>query len=152
NKAIPQRIAQSLLRGGQGRTVASTWARWNRELFADMFGLLLGGPSFVTSLMDVVGRSPRATLHYVPGKPHPTPYLRAFVSIELLKRMGFRTEAESLRRMWTRLYPNSRAGTIPEPLLDTFPDAHKMVVDAVCYQPISELGDKSLAEVLPFDS
>src|SRR4051812_43640918 len=49
---VPRRIGEVLTRAGLGRGVAATWVRWNRETFADLSGLLLGGPAVVTSLMD----------------------------------------------------------------------------------------------------
>jgi hypothetical protein len=150
-KIIPRNIARRLLRAGCGRFVASVWTRWNRELFADLSGLLLGGPATVGSLMDIVGRSPATTLTYIPRAVHPTPYLRPFLSIELLRRMGFPAQAEQYRRLWTRLYPNPRAGNIPGPMLDTFPEANALVVDTVCFQPYAELGNKSLAQVIRFE-
>jgi hypothetical protein len=149
-RAVPTRIGTRLREAGLGETVASTWARWNRELFADVCGLLLGGPAVVGSLLDVLGRSPRTVLTYAPGAPHPTPYLRAFISFELLRRMGFEAEAGAYRRLWQRLYPDGRAGTIPAPLLDTFTEANAIVVDAVCFRPFPSLGGKSLREVLPY--
>jgi hypothetical protein len=149
-RVVAARINARLRDAGLGATVASTWTRWNRELFADVCGLLLGGPAVVGSLFDVIGRSPRTVLTYSPGTPHPTPYLRAFISIELLRRMGFEAEAESYRRLWMRLYPDSRAGNIPRPLLDSFPEANAIVVDAVCFRPFPSLGGKSLREVLPY--
>lgn len=130
--------------------MASVWRRWNRELFADLSGLLLGGPAVVDSLMDVVGRSATATLNYSLRGPHPTPYLRTLLSVELLRRMGFPHEAEQYCRTWTRLYPNPRAGSIPQPLLDSFERAKALVVDTVCYQPYETLGNKSLSQVIPF--
>ncbi|HEX9372144.1 MAG TPA: hypothetical protein VF897_14105, partial [Roseiflexaceae bacterium] len=85
-----------------------------------------------------------------PTGPHPTPYLRAFLSVELLRRMGFPDEAEQYRRMWMRMYPNPRMGTIPKALLTTMQDAIPLIVDAVCFQPYPSLGDKRLAEVIRF--
>jgi hypothetical protein len=149
-RAVPVRMGRQLLDAGLPRPVAAVWVRWNRELFADVSGLLLGGPAVVGSLLDVIGRSPRTVLAYDPRGPHPTPYLRAFISVELLRRMGFPNEAEQYRRLWTRLYPDPRAGTIPTRLLGTFSRANATVIDAVCYQPFDALGGKSLAEVLPF--
>jgi hypothetical protein len=150
SRVIPRNIARSILRAGYGRFVASVWTRWNRELFADVSGLLLGGPAIVASLMDVVGRSPATALTYSSRGPHPTPYLRSFISIELLRRMGFPDEAEEYRRMWNRLYPNPRAGNLPRALLESFPEVNRLVVDTVCFQPYQELGNKSLAQVIPF--
>jgi hypothetical protein len=150
SKAVPLNIARRLLKAGMGRFVASIWTRWNRETFADLSGLLLGGPSIVGSLMDVVGRGPEATMTYTTTGPHPTPYLRTFISTELLRRMGFVEESEEYRRAWSRIYPNPRAGNIPRALLDSFPKAHKIVVDAICFHPYAELGNKCLAQVIRF--
>ena len=149
-RVVPARINGRLREAGFGGQVAATWTRWNRELFADVCGLLLGGPAVVGSLFDVIGRSPRSVLSFDPSGPHPTPYLRAFISTELLRRMGFEEEAAAYRRLWTRLYPSGRAGSIPRQLLETFPEANAIVVDAVCYRPFAALGGKRLSEVLPF--
>jgi len=150
-EAVPRRITRRLMQAGAGAEVARVWARWNREMFADMCGLLYGGPGVIPSLMDVIGRGARTVVAYDPNGPHPTPYLRAFISIELLRRMGFAEEAAEYRRAWMRLYPNPRAGSIPARLLDTFEEANAAVIDAVCYQPFKELGDKTLAQVLRFE-
>ena len=148
---IPRHIQQRLLRAGCGRFVAAVWQRWNRELFADLSGLLLGGPATIGSLMDIAGRSPETTQTFMPRAVHPTPYLRPFLSIELLRRLGFTAEAEQYRRLWTRLYPHPRTGNIPGVLLDTFPEAVTLVVDTVCFQPYATLGNKSLAQVIRFE-
>jgi hypothetical protein len=150
SKDVPRNIALRLLQAGLGKFVASVWAGWNREMFADMSALLLGGPGVVGSLMDVVGRGPNAVFSFNPSGPHPTPYLRTLISVELLRRMGFPDEAEQYRRAWTRVYPNPRTGTIPEAILETFPEACELAVDAMCYRPYASLGNKSLAQVIPF--
>ena len=151
SRDIPKRVASRLLRAGLGRSVAFAWTRWNREMFADMCALLLGGPEVVGSLMDVVGRTPEAVLQYSPRVPHPTPYLRTLISVELLRRMGFAAHAEHYRRAWTRIYPNPRAGNIPRAIVDTFPRACSLAVDAMCFQPYRALGNRSLAQVIRFE-
>jgi hypothetical protein len=149
-RAVPRAIALRLLRAGHSRRIAANWARWNRELFADVSGLLLGGPAVVGSLMDVIGRSPAMVTSYAPGRPHPTPYLRTLISTELLRRMGFADEARRYQQAWLRMYPDPRIGTIPPALLESWPEVIPLVVDAVCYQPFPSLGNRSLAEVLRF--
>jgi hypothetical protein len=150
SRDIPRRIAKTLLDAGLPRAVASTWTRWNREMFADMSALLLGGPLMLASLMDVVGRAPAVVFAYGRRVPHPTPYLRTLISAELLKRMGFKEEAEAYRRAWTRIYPNPQAGSIPSAILRTFPNACRLAVEAMCLQPYPSLGNKSLAQVIRF--
>jgi hypothetical protein len=97
-----------------------------------------------------VGRSPDVTYHFNPKGVHPTPYLRVLISVELLRRMGFHAEAERYARAWTTLYPGPKKGTLPKEILLTAPKAISLVVDAVCYQPFAEIGNKSLAEVYRF--
>lgn len=150
SRAVPLAIARTLLRAGVGREVARLWVRWNRETWADLCGLLLGGPCIVASLMDVVGRSPQITYHFDPNGVHPTPYLRVLISVELLRRMGFQAEAEKYARAWTAIYPGPPKGTFPREILRTAPKAIPLVVDALCYQPFAEIGNKSLAEVYRF--
>jgi hypothetical protein len=149
-RAVPRNIARRLLRAGAGRFVASVWTRWNRELFADLSGLLLGGPAVVGSLMDVVGRAPESVFSYLPSGAHPTPYIRVFLSIELLKRMGFPDHATEYRRTWMRIYPNPRLGNIPAPLLKNLPEVIARIVDTVCYKPFEELGNRCYADVIRF--
>jgi hypothetical protein len=150
SRAVPLAIARTLLRAGLGREVARVWTRWNRETFADLSGLLLGGPCIVASLMDVVGRSPQITYHFDRNGVHPTPYLRVLISVELLRRMGFQAEAEKYARAWTTIYPGPRKGTFPKEILLTAPRAIALVVDALCYRPFAEIGNKTLAEVYRF--
>jgi len=150
SRALPLAIGRRLLRAGLGMDVAKVWVRWNRETFADLSALLLGGPAVVASLMDVVGRAPQITLFFSPDARHPTPYLRVLISVELLRRMGFREEAEKFGHAWRTLYPNPQNGNFPPKLLRTASKAIALVVDAVCYQPFKDLGDKSLAQVCRF--
>jgi hypothetical protein len=150
SRGIPKGVALRLLRAGLGRFVAMVWARWNREMFADMCALLLGGPEVLGSLMDVVGRTPEIVFNYSPRIPHPTPYLRTLISVELLRRMGFVDEAEKYRHAWTRIYPDPRAGNIPDEILDTFASACPLAVDQMCFKPYPSLGNRSLAQVIPF--
>jgi len=150
SKPVPRRIASTLLRAGLPKSVAAVWTRWNREMFSDMCAVLLGGPQAVGSLMDVVGRSPEATFGYNPRGPHPTPYVRTLISCEMMRRMGFKKEAEDYARAWMRVYPNPHYGTIPRDVIQTFAKACPLAVDAMCYRPFASLGDKSLAQVMPF--
>jgi hypothetical protein len=151
SRDVPRSVALRLLKAGMSRRVASTWTRWNREMFADMSGLLLGGPAFVGSLMDVVGRAPHTVVAFSPRGPHPTPYLRPHISFELLRRIGFPEEAEQYRKVWMRTYPSAAEGSIPREILETFPEANKLVVDTVCFRPFPTLGNKSLAQVIRFE-
>jgi len=147
---VPRAVALRLLRGGVDRSVAMIWTRWNREMFADMSALLLGGPQVVGSLMDVIGRGPNTVLTFNARGVHPTPYFRMLINLELLCRMGFPNEAEQYRKAWMRIYPDPGAGNIPRAMLSSFRKTCALAVDAMCFQPYRTLGNKSLAQMLPF--
>jgi hypothetical protein len=150
SRDIPRNIARALLREGIAKNVAGIWTRWNREMFADMSALLLGGPEIVASLMDVVGRAPDTVFAYRERGPHPTPYLRTLISVELLRRMGFTEEARRYRRAWLKLYPRPAASMMPKGLLETFATACPIAVDTMCFRPYRSLGNKAFAHVIRF--
>jgi hypothetical protein len=147
---VPKKVGLALLRAGASQQVARTWVRWNREMFSDMSGTLLSGPSFAASSMDILARGPETTTYYSARGPHPTPYLRMLINAELLRRMGFETESKQYRRAWMRIYPNPSSGNLPTALLKTFNEACPVAVDAMCYQSYKSLGNRSLARVLNF--
>ncbi len=150
-KAVPLSILRTLRKRGLPEGVARVWMRWNREIFGDMCGLLLGGEAFVASLMDVIGRAPDQALGYAPHGVHPTPYLRTFLSTELLRRIGFPDAAASYDRAWRTLYPSVAGSTIPAPVLRTWEQAVPAVVDAVCETKFPSLGGRTLRQVIPFE-
>jgi hypothetical protein len=148
---MPVRIYQRLTaEGGISPSVAQVWARWHKEMMADMFALLLGGPAAVESLMDVVGRAPDGTVKFNPLGVHPTSYLRVLINLVLLRRMGFEKVAADLRRVWLRLYPNLTPADIPRPIMETFSKASELAVDTMAFQPYKQFANKSLSQVLKF--
>jgi hypothetical protein len=150
-QAVPASIARRLRAAGVPDPVVAVWVRWNREIFGDMVGCMLGGEAFVASLMDVIGRSQAQTFGYSPRGVHPTPYLRTFLSCELLQRMGFSERAAEFRRAWSQLYPSPRQSGLPPKLLGTADRAIPAVVEAVCYTPFTGLGGKALRNVIFFE-
>jgi hypothetical protein len=150
SRDVPKKVGLTLLRAGVSRQVAQTWVRWNREMFADMSGMMLGGPCFAGSLMDILAREPETVSHFSPRGPHPTPYLRMLINTELLRRMGFESEGRQYRKAWKQIYPAPHTGSIPPALLKSFEEVCPIAVDAMCFQPYRSMGNRSLAKVLNF--
>jgi hypothetical protein len=148
--AIPKVVYQRLRQAGVPAEVARVWMRWHKEIFADLLGVLLIGPAFIGSLMDVVGKSPELVAAFSPKGVHPTPYLRVLIDLELLQRMRFAEEARAFRRAWLALYPPSRAQGMPEALRRSFVPACRLVVEIMCFTAWPQLGNKALAEVVAF--
>ncbi len=149
DRSVPLTLARTLL-PRCGSAAAAVWTRWNRETFADLSGLLLGGPCVVASLMDVVGRDPRIVYHYDPRGVHPVPWLRVLLSCHLLERMGFPGEAAAFRGAWLRIYPRPPSGSMPMALANGAERTLAAVVDTLCYQPFAALGGKRLSEMFRF--
>jgi hypothetical protein len=149
-RAVPVEIRRRLLASGMPASVAATWSRWNRETFADMCGVLYGGPAIVASLMDVIGRGPLSTTAFAANRPHPTPVLRTYLSTDLLRRLGFGDDARIYEAIWRHTYP-SFGPSIPVAMRETFALAHRLVVDAICFTPYPSLGNRTLAQVLRFE-
>jgi hypothetical protein len=72
------------------------------------------------------------------------------LSVELLRRMGFHAEASRYERAWKAVYPPPSSNLFPSEMLRTAGKAIPLVVDALCYRPFPEIGNKSLAEVYRF--
>jgi hypothetical protein len=147
---MPGLIHRRLTGDGLPEEVAQTWARWHKEMTADLFALLLGGPAAVESLMDVVGRSRRATVSFDPAGVHPVPYLRVPISLELLRRIGLPQMANDLDQVWRRLYPKVTGAELPMPLLRSFGRACGLAVDTVALTPHPQLAGRRLVDILPF--
>jgi hypothetical protein len=150
HRDVPRKVGSRLLRAGASRQVARTWVRWNREMFADMSGMMLGGPSFAGSLMDILAREPETVSHFRDNGVHPTPLFRMLINTELLRRMGFESDAAKYKKAWLRIYPKPATDSIPKAIVRSFNDACPLAVDAMCFQPYRSLGNRSLAQVLNF--
>jgi hypothetical protein len=79
------------------------------------------------------------------------PYLRAKLSIELLRRMGFARHADAYATTWRKLYPGAELVDAPAALLGTAARAIPLVVDAMCYTSFPSLGHRPLAGVMRFE-
>jgi hypothetical protein len=136
--------------GGLASDVAAIWARWHKEVAADLFALVLGGPAAVESLMDVVGRSRPATVRFVPTGVHPTPVLRVPINLVLMRRLGFDQMAAELRTAWQRLYPSITAADVPATLMSSFDAAAELTVDTIAFTPHQQLAGKALTQLVEF--
>lgn len=81
------------------------WARWNAEIFADLYGCLMMGPPFVSAMMDLLSIAPRSVQNEIrkSGK-YPTRALRVELMIEALSQLGHAAPASRLRSEWQDTY------------------------------------------------
>jgi hypothetical protein len=127
------------------------WTRWHKEIFADLIGILFGGPAAARSMKDFLAYPASRVLTFRPLGVHPTPYLRVFIQAEMLRRMGFPEDARRMRATWTRLYSRHLPrGRVPASLVATAPRIIPHVVDEVAYQTRRGLAQRALVDVVPF--
>jgi hypothetical protein len=148
---IPRELFARLTgEGGLPESVATVWARWHKEVMADMLALVFGGPGAVESLMDVVGRSRDNTVRFSPLAVHPTPYLRTFINTLLLRRLGLGKLADEIDAAWRALYPQVSDAEIPRAIRSSFRRAAELVIDTMIFKPYAQLANKSVAQIIAF--
>jgi len=147
---VPRLIDRRLAAAGVDPAVRRIWVRWTKETFADLIGVLLIGPAFAESTMDVVGKGAKATGAFNPRGVHPTPYLRVRISTHLLRMMGFERDARRIDDTWARLYPPLVGEAIPPLFMRNFDRTVPIVVDAIARTAYPQLGGKTLMQVVSF--
>ena len=117
-RAVPLRDrAAGCARRASREPVATVWVRWNREIFGDMIGCMLGGEAFVASLMDVIGRAPDAGAGVLPARraPHAVPAHRPCPA-SCCAGWGSRTAPPTYAPGLAQLYPSAAdSGDAAEP-------------------------------------
>lgn len=146
----PRLIRSALAQKGKSAATQDIWAKWHKEIYADLIGVLLIGPYYVESLLDVVGKSPRRVAKFRTGSVHPTSYVRPFISTQLLRRIGFAKRADSYDAGWRRIYAPTITRQLPRALWADFPTVAATVVDVLCFRKMNAYGGKSLSQVVRF--
>jgi hypothetical protein len=121
---------------------ANLWKQWAPEIFADMCGALIAGPSFIASLQETLA-FPRETMQDIDIQDvHPPHSLRLFIGTALLRTIGFINEAERLEQKQISIY-----GTAPgfEPFRAVLPG----VVAPLTTLPLACLNGRAMADVIP---
>jgi hypothetical protein len=143
-------VVRRLSDSGFPPSVISTFGRWHKEIFADLAALLLGGPAAALGLAEFLAHPSDKVMTYRPGGPHPTGYVRVLMLAEMLRRMGFRKDGDTLSQIWRTLYNPNRGARMPAWLLKAIPGVVPAVVDEIAFQPRRNLAEKALASVIRF--
>lgn len=124
------------------------WFAWLPEIFADLYGVLAAGPAYVSALIDLLATDPTevaAEPAAAPWLPHPPAALRVAITTAALHRVGFRTEAASLRASWAQAYPSS-----PADAAAPFADDVELVVATLAQGRYPQFGARALEQVVRF--
>jgi hypothetical protein len=130
--------------------VAATFGLWQKEIFADLVAILLGGPASVWGMMDFLAHPFPQVMTFRPGGAHPSGYFRVPLQAEMLRRMGFTAEASKVTSVWRKLYDPRLGHRLPSGLLKTAGQILPQVVDEIAFQPKRGLAQRALADVVRF--
>lgn len=145
-----QAVVRRILRASGDPIITRIYGRWHKEIFADLAAILLGGPAAAWGMAIFLAHPAPRTMTYRAGGAHPTAYLRIFLLVEMLRRIGFGKEAERLRQVWDQLYNPVRPHRLPPRLLTTSSQLIPQVVDEIAFQTRRNLAHRPLAEIIPF--
>lgn len=129
--------------------LAMIYGRWHKEIFADLAAMLLGGPAVAWGMALFLAHPAPRALTYRAGA-HPTGFLRVLLLVEMLRRMGFTTDATRLDRVWRTLYNPRRFHRLPERLLRSTDKLMPHIVDEIAYQTRRNLAHRALADIIRF--
>ncbi|WP_287128676.1 hypothetical protein [Candidatus Cyanaurora vandensis] len=131
--------------------ITSIYGRWHKEIFADLAAVLLGGPAAAFGMATFLAHPAPRTLTFRPGGAHPTAYLRIFILVEMLRRLGFGRQGERLGQIWRDLYDPTRFNRLPARLLSSADRVIPQVVDEIAFQTRRNLSQQALVDILAFD-
>jgi hypothetical protein len=140
-------LLERALSGAQ-RRVAATWASWASEVAADAFAFAHTGYASVVALHDVIAGEESSVLRFVPGDPHPIPYLRLLFGVEASRAFYGDGPWNELWKGWARSYDPRNARGIARMLVGESVPAMHAIVEITFREPMRALGGRSLAEVI----
>lgn len=141
---------------------------WFEELFCDVFGTMMCGPSYVATMQTLFAATQdvREVLVIEPTQagtydPHPPRHLRVLAGCRVLERAGLDSEARRIRTAWEarhtagergpdRLLLPMRNGVLAVPL-GLFLPRLEAIVDQLYAGPLDALGGFGLAGVTGLD-
>lgn len=137
-------LSQLSLQSQSDPTIAGYWSRWSGEVFADVVGVMLGGPAYALALQEALALPREVLTQFHPDDPHPPHVARVFLCAGVLRSLGFTGEAERLEQRQLAIY-----GPMPQfdALLATLPT----VAMPLTTMPLQALHRRSLVDlVTPF--
>src|SRR5262249_33594513 len=109
--------------GFTGDDLAAAYAAWLPEVFADLFGTMMLGAAYITTMIwsFAAPTDPQRVMTVVPVagpsgptyEEHPPAHLRVILACRLLSTIGFPGEADQLEAEWRRRHPSPPALIVP---------------------------------------
>ena len=126
----------------------SAWASWASEIAADAFALAHTGFASLLALRDVVDGDHAAAFQFIPGDPHPIPYLRVELSAAVLRRAYGAGPWDETIAEWRRAHPLHAAPHDVAALARASAPLLPGVADAMLWSRYPAFGGRALSEVI----
>jgi hypothetical protein len=130
------------------RAVVELWEETASEIVADIHAFVHCGYGAVAALHDVVAAEETAVLRYVPGDPHPIPYVRVLLNVELCRRTYGAGPWDDLAAAWRNVHPLTRAATGVRTFLERSIDLLPRLADFSLRRRLRALGGRSISELV----
>lgn len=151
---IAEHLRQKLVAKRTVEMRVQAWQRWSKEIVADYFGVILGGPAFLGFMATYLARHPHEVLDFREDAVHPVPYLRILLVAKFVdsvwgnKCQGVIDYTSSVEKDWKSIYTK-----IPSHI-SNFCEDFDLVVDTLANLPLNCLRDDqsmrhTLAELCP---
>jgi hypothetical protein len=136
------------LDGRAPRALVDAWADTASEVVADIHAFVHCGYAAVAALHDVVASEEAAILRYLPGDPHPIPFIRVLLNVELCKRMFGAGPWDELAEAWMEVNSPSKAAPGTREFLQSSVGLLPQIADLCLSRRLRALGGKSIIELV----
>lgn len=130
------------------RSVIEGWCETASEIVADIFAFVHCGYGAVAALHDVVASEGAAVLRYIPGDPHPIPYLRVLLNAEFCRRMYGAGPWDALASSWRDVHDVDTASPSVRPFLNASSKLIPTIADICLTRPMRAFGGRSIADIV----
>jgi hypothetical protein len=148
---VPQFAARVRSLPFASQTAAEVWAGWASEIVADAFALAHTGFASLIALADVVDGDDAAVFQFIPGDPHPIPFLRVELSAAVLRRAYGGGPWDDSIAEWRRAHPVSAAPRDVARLVEISIPMLPRLSEAMLWTAYRGFGGKSLADLIDPD-
>ena len=130
------------------RAVIDAWADTASEVVADIHAFVHCGYAAVAALHDVVASDEAAVLRYLPGDPHPIPFIRVLLNVEFCKRMFGAGPWDELAEAWIESNSPLQAAPGTREFLQSSVGLLPQIADLCLSRRLRALGGKSITELV----
>lgn len=128
--------------------VVEGWAETVTEVVADIFAFAHCGYAAVAALHDVVAADEDTVLRYLPGDPHPIPYIRVLLNVEYCRRAFGAGPWDALAEAWVQTHPLERAAPTTRAFLERSVALLPKLAELSLGRPLRAFGGRTILQLL----